>query len=221
MLEVSHHSIVQYPLPTTGEVVPLLQITPSKTDEERLLLVVPELADVLSAIVTRVHGALGRIPLVSSYDIGERVWNPPLPLLFQWRIAGQNRPVTSQMIRSGLTDLLIDSGLTDASGQPLHYQPHDFRRIFVTDAILNGLPPHIAQVICGHKDIATTVGYKAIYPTEAIEAPRVHRPPPRPAAERGVPHAHQRRMGRLPHPLRKAEGVHRHLRTRLRNTLHP
>ena len=38
-------------LPTTGELVPLLQIAPSKSDEERLLLVGPELADVLSAIV--------------------------------------------------------------------------------------------------------------------------------------------------------------------------
>jgi hypothetical protein len=37
LLELSHHSLVQYRLPTTGELVPLLQIAPSKTDEERLL----------------------------------------------------------------------------------------------------------------------------------------------------------------------------------------
>jgi hypothetical protein len=35
LLEISHHSLVQYRLPTTGELVPLLQIAPSKTDEER------------------------------------------------------------------------------------------------------------------------------------------------------------------------------------------
>ena len=35
--ELSHHSIVQYPLPASGELVPLLQIAPSKTDAERLL----------------------------------------------------------------------------------------------------------------------------------------------------------------------------------------
>lgn len=28
---------------------------------------------------------------------------------------------------------------------------------------MNGLPPHIAQVICGHKSIDTTIGYKAAY----------------------------------------------------------
>ncbi len=26
----------------------------------------------------------------------------------------------------------------------------------MTDAIMSGLPPHIAQVICGHKNIDTT-----------------------------------------------------------------
>ena len=42
----------------------------------------------------------------------------------------------------------------------------------MTDAIMSGLPPHIAQVICGHKNIGTTIGYKAVYPAEAIEAHR-------------------------------------------------
>jgi hypothetical protein len=39
MLELTHHSFVAYTLPTTGEVVPMLQIAPSKTDAERLLLI--------------------------------------------------------------------------------------------------------------------------------------------------------------------------------------
>lgn len=37
---------------------------------------------------------------------------------------------------------------------------------------MSGLPPHIAQVICGHKSIDTTMGYKAVCPAEAIEAHR-------------------------------------------------
>jgi len=66
---------------------------------------------------------------------------------------------------------LADTGLTDAAdGSPLNYTPHDFRRLFITDAIMNGLPPHIAQVIAGHHDINVTLGYKAIYPDEAIQA---------------------------------------------------
>lgn len=37
LTELSHHSLIQYRLPSTGELIPLLQITPSKTDAERLL----------------------------------------------------------------------------------------------------------------------------------------------------------------------------------------
>jgi hypothetical protein len=37
LLELTHHGITEYRLPTTGELVPLLQIAPSKTDTERLL----------------------------------------------------------------------------------------------------------------------------------------------------------------------------------------
>ena len=36
LLELTHHGITEYRLPTTGELVPLLQIAPSKTDTERL-----------------------------------------------------------------------------------------------------------------------------------------------------------------------------------------
>jgi hypothetical protein len=77
LTELSHHSFIQYRLPTTGELVPLLQIAPSKSDAERLLVISPELAEVLSAIVQRVRDPDGSVPLVVSYDIHERVWNPP------------------------------------------------------------------------------------------------------------------------------------------------
>ncbi|WP_143658712.1 hypothetical protein [Streptomyces sp. IMTB 2501] len=72
LLELTHHSITEYRLPSTGEVVPLLQVAPSKTDSERLLLVSPELADVLSSIIRRLRGGSGAIPLVTSYDVHER-----------------------------------------------------------------------------------------------------------------------------------------------------
>ena len=49
LMELSHHSLVQYRLPSTGELVPLLHIAPSKADVERLLVISPELADVLAA----------------------------------------------------------------------------------------------------------------------------------------------------------------------------
>jgi hypothetical protein len=69
MMEVSHHSVTQYAVPHSGEVIPLLQIAPSKTDTERLLVVDGELADVLATIISRVRGAEGTVPLVSAWDV--------------------------------------------------------------------------------------------------------------------------------------------------------
>jgi len=169
--ELSHHSLVQYRLPSTGELVPLLQIAPSKTDAERLLLVSPELADVLSTIVCRIRGNSAAVPVVRARDRLERVWLPPSPLLFQRRLGPENHMISIGVVASLLDKALAHTGLTDpTTGEPLHYTPHDFRRIFITDAVLNGLPPHIAQVIAGHHDINVTMGYKAVYPDEAIQA---------------------------------------------------
>ena len=64
LTELSHHSFVQYRQPATSELIPLLQIAPSKTDQERLLVISPELADVLSAIIGRIRDSDGTVPLV-------------------------------------------------------------------------------------------------------------------------------------------------------------
>lgn len=171
LLELSHHSLVQYRLPTTGELIPLLQIAPSKTDKERLLVVSPELADVLSQIILRVRGPLGAVPLVSAYDEYERVWLPPAPRLFQRNVNAENRAFAHSSILQMLAAAVTRAGLIDpVDGRSLRYTPHDFRRMFITDAILNGLPPHIAQIIAGHQDINVTLGYKAVYPDEAIQS---------------------------------------------------
>ena len=171
LLEITHHSLVQYRLPATGELVPLLQIAPSKTDTERLLLVSPELADVLSAIIRRVCDSTGKVPCIPAWDWYERVWLPPAPVLFQRRHSTENHRLSAAVARKMLGRALENTGLTDPAGDhPLRYTPHDFRRLFITDAVMNGLPPHIAQVIAGHRDINTTISYKAVYPEEAIQA---------------------------------------------------
>jgi integrase len=171
LLEISHHSLIQYRLPTTGEIVPLLQIVPSKTDGERLLVVSPELADVLSTIIHRIREPDGGVPLVPVYDRYECVWRPASPVLFQRRFPSEIRAISDSSLRTMLNGALVHTGLKDpADGQPLHYSPHDFRRIFITEAVMNGLPPHIAQMIAGHRDINVTLGYKAVYPDEAIQS---------------------------------------------------
>src|SRR5664279_3822889 len=166
LTELSHHSLVQYRLPTTGELVPLLQIAPSKTDAERMLVVSPELANVLSGIITRIRDRGGAVPLVPTYDPRERVWPKPAPRLFQRRYSAENRPIPAEGIRALLAAALTHTGLTDpATGAPMQFTPHDFRRLFITDAILNGLPPHIAQVIAGHRDINVTSATRPSTPT--------------------------------------------------------
>jgi hypothetical protein len=37
---------------------------------------------------------------------------------------------------------------------------------------MHGMLPHIAQLVAGHRDINTTMGYKAVYPKEVINGQR-------------------------------------------------
>lgn len=167
-LELTHHSFVAYQLPTTGEIVPMLQVAPSKLDQERLLLVSPELGEVLTAIIHRVRRGQRAMPLVSAYDSLERLWSAPMPFLFQRRCGPEDRATPRNYIYTCLNDALAASGLTGPGDEQLRYTPHDFRRIFVTDALRSGLPPHIAARICGHRMVDTTLGYAAIYPEDVI-----------------------------------------------------
>jgi hypothetical protein len=167
MLELAHHSFIAYSVPTTGEIVPMLQVAPSKTDAERVLLVSPELAEVLTAIIFRVRAGNAALPLVSAYDVFEQTWSPPMPFLFQRRYGSENRPITRSYIRECMVATSRTAQITVAN-EPLEWRPHDFRRIFVTDALRSGLPPHIAAKICGHTLLDTTMGYAAIYPEDVI-----------------------------------------------------
>jgi integrase len=168
LLELTHRSFVPYRLPSTGEVVPMLQVAPSKTDQERLLLVSPELGEVLAEVIHRVRDGKATLPLVSHYDEHEKVASPLLPFLFQRRVGATNRAIPRGFIAKALSRALAASGLTDASGSPLRFTPHDFRRIFATEALRGGLPPHIAAKVLGHGDVNTTLGYAAIYPEDVV-----------------------------------------------------
>ena len=170
LIELSHYSLVKYRLPTTGEVVPLLQIAPSKTDSERLLVVSPELAQVLSEVIRRVRGPDGAVRMVRAWDYHERVWLPPSPLLFQHKVGPEHKEFNIPFVSTLINDAVARTGSVGADGKAVHFAPHDFRRMFITDAVMNGLPPPIAQVIAGHHDLNVTMGYKAVYPDEALQA---------------------------------------------------
>ncbi|WP_202864570.1 tyrosine-type recombinase/integrase [Micromonospora endolithica] len=200
--------------------MPLLQIVPSKTDQERLLLVTPELASVLASIIHRVRGEDGRVPLVSRYDEHERVTGPALPHLFQ-RKQGWRTTVISTTTVQNLLNVTIDrAGLVDRTGQPLRYTPHDFRRMFAIEAVTGGLPVHITARILGHRSLSTTQTYLAVFQDELIRSYRAlvdQRRAARPAAEYREPH--RRGMGRVPATLPTAHARTRHLRTPLWHTV--
>ncbi|MFC8879081.1 tyrosine-type recombinase/integrase [Streptomyces ardesiacus] len=168
VLELTHYSFIAYTLPSTGEVVPMLQVTPSKADRERLLLVSPELGEVLTTIIQRVREGHGSLPLISRYDQHEGLHSPRLPFLFQRRRGFIPTALPPAFISSVLREALERSELTDQTGEALDLTPHDFRRIFATDALQAGLPPHITAKILGHEDVNTTMGYAAIYPEDVI-----------------------------------------------------
>jgi integrase len=156
MLELTHRSFVAYTLPGSSEVIPLLQVAPSKTDRKRLLVVSPELSEVLAAIIARVRGGNDHIPLVSRYDGSERLHSPALPFLCQRLSGTRQQPFTSMFVKQLLDRVVKISPILAADGTALRFTPHDFRRIFATDAAAAGLPVHILAKILGHETIATT-----------------------------------------------------------------
>ena len=187
MLEITHRSFVSYTLPSTGEVIPMLQITPSKTDKERLLVISPELAVVFAEIIARVRDGQERLPLVSRYDHAERLHPRALPFLFQrrWGLrAMQSRTCASRSCSTSSSPRRASPTSTAAQRR---FSPHDFRRIFATEAVAGGLPVHITAKILGHESLATTQTYVAVYDQRRRRAPpRVPRPPTRHPAARNT-----------------------------------
>ncbi|MGW7616106.1 tyrosine-type recombinase/integrase [Streptomyces antimycoticus] len=63
-------------------------------------------------------------------------------------------------------------GLRDQAGNRMRYTPHDFRRMFATEAVTGRLPVHIAARILGHKTLTTTQAYLAVFQDDLIRTYR-------------------------------------------------
>jgi hypothetical protein len=222
LTELSHHSLINYTLPGTGEPVPLLQIAPSKTDTERLLVISPELADVLATVITRIRDRNGALGCVASYDSHERVWNPPMPLLFQRRVGIEHRAIPAATLRE-----------VDQRGARRR-ERHRRRRAAVAVRPTR-LPPPVhhrrrpARHASAHRPTRRRAprhqhhhGLQGRLPRRGDQrASRVHRPPPSAAPQRRVPGADRAGMGGVPRPLRTPQALPRNLRPLLRHPLHP
>jgi integrase len=181
LLELTQLDLHTYthPDPAVGTVL-LLHVNPSKQDRERMVVVSPELAAVFAAMARRVRAAVGStdtaLPAVVAYDYGECVNSEPLPFLFQ-RTAGRGlkgttRPMHKTYVARVLNKVVAAADLRGPDGARLDFTPHDFRRIFATDALAAGLPPHLIQKLMGHATLATTQAYAAVFPDDVIRAHR-------------------------------------------------
>jgi hypothetical protein len=223
MLELSHHSLVQYRLPTTGEIVPLLQIAPSKTDAERLLVVSPELAAVLSAVITRIRGADPAVPLIRARDYHEHVWLPPdavvVPTPCRRRAPPHRARSYSGAVHRSHGAHRVDRPLrrhtaalhTARLPADLHHRRHPGRPTTPHRPGHRRPPGHQ----CDHR-IQGRVSRR-----DHQIPPGIPRPTPDATAERGVPHPERGGVAGVPRLLRAAQGLHRPVRPGFLNTLHP
>lgn len=54
----------------------------------------------------------------------------------------------------------------------MYLTPHDFRRVFTTTAVPDGLPLHIASKILGHRHLNSTQPYAAVFQDDLIRTYR-------------------------------------------------
>jgi hypothetical protein len=79
-------------------------------------------------------------------EVLRMTWMAPSPLLFQRRTRTGHDATNVGLVADLLDKAPARTGLTDpATGRRLRFTPHYFRRLFITGAVLNGLPPHIAR----------------------------------------------------------------------------
>lgn len=183
-------------------------------------LVSPELASVLATIIKRLREANGgKVPLISRYDSHERVTGPQLPHLFQRRPSWQPQVMSEAGVKRALDRTLEATGLRDHAGEPLRYTPHDFRRMFATEAVTGGLPVHIAARILGHKTLTTTQAYLAVFQDDLVRTYRASSTGAEPSGPKRNTANRPCGVARLPAALRAPQSLPGHLRTTLRNPL--
>jgi site-specific recombinase XerD len=167
LLELTQLSIRQYQRPN-GEVIALLVIAPSKTDRERVIPMSADLFHVLAAVIRR-HTMGGRtVPLVTRYDGGERLHSALMPFLFQRQVGSTRSVFTHNAVVAMLGRRCTRLAERHPSFGEARFTPHDFRRIFATDLVNNGLPIHIGAALLGHLNLETTRGYVAVFEEDLV-----------------------------------------------------
>jgi hypothetical protein len=168
VLEITHRSFVSYSLPTR-EVIPMLQITRPRRTKNDCWSSAPNWPTPSPRSSTGSVTATSASHSSPDTTISERLHSPPLPFLFQRRWGLHNIAITHMCVKELLDQLVAAATISNPDGTPAHFSPHDFRRIFATEAVSSGLPVHIAAKILGHASIATTQTYIAVYDKDVID----------------------------------------------------
>ncbi|MDJ0363484.1 site-specific integrase, partial [Rhodococcus sp. H29-C3] len=183
LTELSHLSVRQYQRPN-GEVVALLVIAPSKSDRERVIPMSAELFHVVACVIRRITKYTRSVPLATRYDDYQRITVEPQPFLFQRRIGQRLEVMTNGAIGTTIRKVCEDLAEIDPRFRGVHFRPHDFRRLFATELVNNGLPIHIGAALLGHLNLDTTRGYVAVFEDDVtrhyqahLERRRALRPP--------------------------------------------
>ncbi|MEU9547205.1 tyrosine-type recombinase/integrase [Streptomyces mirabilis] len=167
LTELTHLSVRQYQRPN-GEVVALLVISPSKSDRERVVPMAAELFHVIAQIIRRHRHEHGAVPVCVRYDPHEKTWSEPLPYLFQNFHGGTQRGMSTTTLWRAIRRACDALTRTHPQFEGVKFAPHDFRRLFATELVNNGLPIHIGAALLGHLDIRTTRGYVAVFNEDVI-----------------------------------------------------
>ena len=127
-----------------------------------------ELFSVIAAIVRR-HTQDGRaIPLLSRYDPHERQASSAMPFLFQRKIGTNQEVISPATVVNMLRRRCEELAERHPGFRTACFTPHDFRRLFATDLVNNGLPIHIGAALLGHLNLQTTRGYVAVFNEDVV-----------------------------------------------------
>ena len=191
-----HHSLIQYRLPGTGELIPLLQIAPSKTDTERLLGGRPGTGrcaerDHLPPSAPMTEPSPWSFPGTTTNTCGIR----PMPLLFQRHLRAEDRADH----RSGRPAAPSpDRPPTGQASPASRAQPPQVRPARLPPAVHHRRPScigcHRTSPSWSPVTATSTPPWvtKPSIPKRSLNGPPgLHLPPQSPAAQRGIPHPHR------------------------------
>jgi hypothetical protein len=91
-----------------------------------------------------------------------------MPFLFQRSISGDG-VIGAATVREMLQRACAELAVTHQAFAGVTFTPHDFRRLFATELVNNGLPIHIGAKLLGHLDLQTTQGYVAVFEEDMIQ----------------------------------------------------